>query len=190
MDMNINTQHDFFESEHVKQLLTESYKAGYIFLQFNDIRFCDDDVTDGLYNADDRCFVLYLYVQRACQFIDDVIHDRFDLHTLDDSQFDLLCKHFIEKNLYVSLLGKIKAYYNDAMVSKSIYVLPNYFTLAPRPSYYFDEMTPDEAYAKLTDVIEIAKTYALLKKTGAGQVFKSKIVQAADEREKIKELCK
>lgn len=188
--MNINARHDFFESEPVKQLLAESYEAGYIFLRFNDIRFCDDDVTDSLYNADDKCFVLYLYVQRACQFIDDVVNDRFNLHTLNDDQFNLLHKHFIEKNLYVSLLGKIKAYYNDAMMSRSIYVLPNYFTLSPRPNYYFDEMTPDEAYVKLTDVVEIAKTYALLEKTGAGQVFKSKIAQVADERAKIKELSK
>lgn len=188
--MNINERHDFFESEPVKQLLSESYEAGYIFLRFNDIKFCDEDVTDSLYNAEDRCFVAYLYVQRACQFIDDVVHDRFDLHTLDDRQFELLYRHFIEKNLYVTLLGKIKAYYNDAMMSKSIYILPNYFTLTPRPSYYLDQMTSDEAYVKLTDVIEIAKTYALLEKSGAGKVFKSKIKQVADEREKIKELSK
>jgi hypothetical protein len=51
-------------------------------------------------------------------------------------------------------------------------------------------MTADEAYTKLSDVIEIAKTVVLLSKTDAEQVFQSKIKQVADERKKIKELSK
>jgi hypothetical protein len=51
-------------------------------------------------------------------------------------------------------------------------------------------MTSDEAYTKLFDVIEIAKTIALLSKTDAQEVFQGKIKQVADERQKIKELSK
>lgn len=188
--MNFNERNDFFESEPVKQLLAEAYAAGHIFLQFSYIRFNDEDVTDNLYSADDKCFIEYRYVQRACQFIDDVVHDRFDLHTLNDEQFELLYKHFVKDHPYNTLLGKIKAYYRDAVMVRSIYVLPNYFTFNARPGYYLDEMTSDEAYTKLCDVIEIAKTITLLCEAGAEQVFQSKIKQAADERKKIKELSK
>ncbi len=188
--MNLNEQNDFFESEPVKQLLAESYAAGYIFLRFADIEFQDESISDSLYVADDRCFVEYKYVQRACQFIDDVVNDRFDLHTLDDAQFELLYEHFVEKHPYTTLLYKIRAYYGGANLSRSFYVLPNYFTFRAKPHYYLDDMTSDEAYTKLCDVIEIAKTVALLDKTDADQVFQSKIKKAADERQKIKELSK
>lgn len=188
--MEINEQNDFFESEPVKQLLAENYAAGYIYLRFNDIEFCDDDVTDSLYNADDRCFIIFKYVERACQFIDDVVNDRFDLHTLDDLQFNQVYTHFIEKHQYSTLLSKIKSYYGDSMMSRTFYVLPEYFTFRPKPNYYLSEMTSDEAYTKLFDVIEIAKTIALLSKTDAQEVFQGKIKQVADERAKIKELSK
>lgn len=188
--MNLNEQNDFFESEPVKQLLAENYAAGYIFLRYNDVEFCDDDVTDSLYSAEDKCFTEFKYVQRACQFIDDVINDRFDMHTLDDAQFNLLYAHFVEKHPYNSLLSKIKSYYFDSMMSKSFYVLPNYFTFRPKLFYYLNEMTSDDAYTKLCDVIEIAKTITLLIKSDAEQVFQGKIKQVADERLKIKELSK
>ena len=188
--MEINEQNDFFESEPVKQLLAESHAAGYIFLRFNDIEFKDEDVTESLYRADDRCFVDYKYVQRACQFIDDVINDRFDLHTLDDLQFNQVYTHFVEKHQYNTLLSKIKSYYGDSMLSRTFYVLPEYFTFKPKPYYYLSEMTSDEAYTKLSDVIEIAKTIVLLSKSDAQEVFQGKIKQVADERAKIKELSK
>lgn len=188
--MNLNEQNDFFESEPVKQLLAENYAAGYIFLRYNDVEFCDEDVTDSLYSAEDKCFTEFKYVQRACQFIDDVVNDRFDMHTLDDAQFTLLYAHFVEKHPYNSLLSKIKSYYFDSMMSKTFYVLPNYFTFKPKLLYYLDKMTADEAYGKLSDVIEIAETITLLCKTDAEQVFQSKIKQVADERKKIKELSK
>lgn len=188
--MEFNERNDFFESEPVKQLLAESYAAGYIFLRYNSIEFKDEDVTDDLYKADDKCFVEYKYVQRACQFIDDVVNDRFDLHTLDDVQFDLLYTHFVEKHQYNTLLSKIKSYYFDSMMSRTFYVLPNYFTFLPKPCYYLSEMTSDEAYSKLSDVIEIAQMITLLSKSDAEQVFQGKIKQVADERLKIKELSK
>jgi hypothetical protein len=188
--MKMNERNDFFESEPVKQLLAENYAAGYIYLRFNDVEFCDDDVTDSLYNSDDRCFIVYKYVERMCQFIDDVVNDRFDMHTLEDVQFDLLYKHFIEKHLYSSLLNKIKAYYFDTVMARTIYVLPNYFTFKPKLFYYLDEMNADEAYTKLCDAIEVAKTYELLERSDAEQVFQGKIKQVADERKKIKELSK
>lgn len=188
--MNLNEQNDFFESEPVKQLLAENYAAGYIFLRYNDVEFCDDDVTDSLYNAEDKCFTEFKYVQRACQFIDDVVNDRFDLHTLDDAQFNLLYAHFIEKHPYNSLLSKIKSYYFYSMLSKSFYVLPNYFVFRPKLFYYLSEMTADEAYGKLSDVIEIAQMITLLCKSDAEEVFQGKIKQVADERQKIKELSK
>lgn len=188
--MELNERNDFFESEPVKQLLAESHAAGYIYLRFNDIEFCDDDVTDSLYNADDKCFVEFKYVQRACQFIDDVVNNRFDLHTLTDEQFKLLYLHFIEKHQYNSLLSKIKSYYFDSVMARTFYVLPEYFTFRPKLCYYLSEMTADEAYGKLSDVIDIAKTVTLLSETDAEEVFQSKIKQVADEREKIKELSK
>lgn len=188
--MEFNEQNDFFESEPVKQLLAESHAAGYILLRFNSFEFKVEDVNDALYRADDKCFVEYLYVQRACQFIDDVVNDRFDLHTLDDFQFNRLYTHFVEKHQDNTLLYKIKSYYNDSMMSRTFYVLPNYFAFQPKPCYYLSEMTSDEAYAKLSDVIEIAKTVVLLSKTDAEQVFQGKIKQVADERQKIKELSK
>lgn len=186
--MKMNERNDFFESEPVKQLLAEAHAAGYIYLRFNDIEFCDDDVTDSLYNAEDRCFIIFKYVERACQFIDDVVNDRFDLHTLNDEQFEYLYRHFIEKHPYNSLLSKIKSYYFDTVMARTFYVLPNYFTFKPKLFYYLDEMTSDEAYIKLSDAIEIAKTYMLLDKTDADEVFQSKIKQVADERKTIKEL--
>lgn len=188
--MTLNERNEFFESEPVKQLLAENYAAGYIFLRFNDIEFCDDDVTESLYSVDDACFVEFKYVERACQFIDDVIHDRFDLHTLNDEQFKQLYAHFIEQHPHSTLLSKIKSYYVDSMLSRTFYVLPNYFTFKPKLFYYLDEMTPDEAYTKLCDVIEIAKTIVLLCEAGAEQVFQSKIKCVANERAKIKELSK
>lgn len=188
--MNVNEQNDFFESEPVKQLLAESYAAGYIFLRCNDIKFNDDSVSDSLFERDDRRFVVHLHIQRACQFIDDVVNDRFDLHTLDDNQFELLYQYFVEKHQYNTLLYRIRAYYSDAMLSRTFYVLPNYFTFRSCISYYLDDMTADEAYVKLCDVIEIAKTYTLLSKTDAHQVFYSKIKQVADERKIINELSK
>lgn len=188
--MEFNERNDFFESEPVKQLLAESYAAGYIFLRYNSIEFKDEDVSDDLYRADDKCFVEYKYVQRACQFIDDVVNDRFDLHTLNDVQFNLLYTHFVEKHQCNTLLSKIKSYYNDSMMSRTFYVLPNYFAFQPRACYYLSEMTSDEAYTKLSDVIEIAQTIVLLSKSDAEQVFQGKIKQVADERQKIKELSK
>lgn len=186
--MNLNELNDFFESETVKRLLAESYAAGYIFLRFADIEFNVEDVSDSLYKADDRCFVEYKYVQRACQFIVDVVHDRFDLHTLNDAQFNLVYEHFVEKHQHNTLLNKIRAYYGDAILSKTFYVLPNYFTFRAKPHYYLDDMTPDEAYTKLHDVIEIAKTVMVLSKTDAEQVFQGKLKQVADERKTINEL--
>ena len=73
-------------------------------------------------------------------------------------------------------------------MSRTFYVLPKYFTFAPRVYYYLSEMTSDEAYAKLSDVIEIAKTITLLGKSDAEQVFQGKIKQVADERKIINEL--
>ena len=75
-------------------------------------------------------------------------------------------------------------------MSHTFYVLPKYFTFVPRVYYYLSEMTSDEAYAKLSDVIEIAKTITLLSKSDAEQVFQSKIKQVADERKIINELSK
>lgn len=188
--MKSNELNDFFESEPVKQLLVESHAAGYIFMRFNSFEFNDKDVNDDLYRADDKYFVEYRYVQRACQFIDDVVNDRFDLHTLDDLQFNLLYIHFVEKHQYNTLLSKIKSYYGDSMMSRTFYVLPEYFTFSPRARYYIDEMTSDEAYAKLSDVIEIAKTITLLSKSDAEQVFQGKIKQVVDECKIINELSK
>lgn len=188
--MNINEQNDFFESEPVKQLLAESHAAGYIFLRFNSFEFNFDDVNDDLYRADDKCFFEYKYVQRACQLIDDVVNDRFDLLTLNDTQFALVYKHFVEEHKYNTLLSKIKAYYSNSLMSKTFYVLPEYFTFKPKPCYYLDDMTSNEAYAKLSDVIEIAKTITLLSKSDAEQVFQGKIKQVADERKIINELSK
>lgn len=188
--MTMNERNDFFESEPVKQLLAENHAAGYIYLRFNDVEFCDDDITDSLYEADDRCFIIYKYVERACQFIDDVVNDRFDLHTLNDEQFELLYRHFIEKHPYSSLLSKIRTYYLDSVMAQTFYVLPNYFTFKPKLFYYLDELTLDDAYTKLSDAIEVAKTYILLDKTDAEEVFKGKINKVADERKKIKELSK
>lgn len=186
--MKSNELNDFFESEPVKQLLAESHAAGYIFMRFNSFEFNEKDVNDDLYRADDKCFFEYKYVQRACQLIDDVVNDRFDLHTLDDLQFNRLYTHFVEQHQYNTLLNKIKSYYNDSMMSNTFYVLPKYFTFVPRARYYLDEMTADEAYMKLCDVIEIAKTITLLSKSDAEQVFQSKIKQVADERKMINEL--
>lgn len=188
--MKSNEQNDFFESEPVKQLLAESHAAGYIYLRFNSFEFNDEDVDDDLYRSEDKRFVEYKYVQRACQFIDDVVNDRFDLHTLNDLQFNHLYAHFVEKYQYDTLLRKIKSYCGDSIMSRTFYVLPKYFTFVPRVYYYLDEMTSDEAYTKLSDVIEIAKTITLLSKSDAEQVFQGKIKQVADERQKIKELSK
>ena len=159
-------------------------------MRYNDIEIIDDYVTNSMYQTNEKCFVEYKYVQRACQFIDDVVNDRFDLHTLNERQFALLYEHFVEKNKYVSLLGKIKAYYDNSIMSRTFYVLPDYFTFMPHQRYYLDEMTSDEAYAKLSDVIEIAKTITLLSKSDAEQVFQGKIKQVADERKMINELSK
>lgn len=186
--MNNNELNDFFESEPVKQLLAESYAAGYIFLRFNSLEFNDKDVNVDLYRAEDERFVEYKYVQRACQFIDDVVNDRFDLHTLSEVQFDLLYTRFVEKHQHNTLLSKIKSYYNDSIMSRTFYALPNYFTFMPRQCYYLSEMTSDEAYTKLCDVIDIAKTITLLSESDAEEVFKNKIKVVADERQKIKEL--
>lgn len=186
--MNNNELNDFFESEPVKQLLAESHAAGYIFFRFNSFEFNEKDVNDDLYRADDKCFFEYKYVQRACQFIDDVVNDHFDLHTLNDVQFKRLYTHFVEQHQHNTLLSKIKSYYIDSMMSNTFYVLPEYFTFSPKARYYLDEMTSDEAYAKLSDVIEIAKTITLLSKSDAEQVFQSKIKQVADERKIINEL--
>lgn len=186
--MKSNELNDFFESEPVKRLLAESHAAGYIYLRFNSIEF--KDVNDDLYRADDKYFVEHLYVQRACQLIDDVVNDRFDLHTLDYVQFKRLYTHFVEQHQHNTLLSKIKSYYNDSMMSNTFYVLPEYFTFSPKARYYLDEMTSDEAYTKLSDVIEIAKTIALLSKSDAEQVFQCKIKQVADERKMINELSK
>lgn len=186
--MTFNEQNDFFESEPVKQLLAESHAAGYIFVRFNSFEFNDKDVNDDLYRSEDKRFVEYKYVQRACQFIDDVVNDRFDLHTLNDVQFKHLYTHFVEKYQYNTLLSKIKSYYGDVILSSTFYVLPKYFTFVPRVYYYLNEMTSDEAYAKLSDVIEIAKTIALLSKSDAEQVFQGKIKHVADERKIINEL--
>ena len=188
--MKSNEQNDFFESEPVKQLLAESHAAGYIYLRFNSFEFNDEDVDDDLYRSEDKRFVEYKYVQRACQFIDDVVNDRFDLHTLNDLQFNHLYAHFVEKYQHDTLLRKIKSYCGDSIMSRTFYVLPKYFTFVPRVYYYLDEMTSDEAYTKLSDVIEIAKTITLLSKSDAEQVFQGKIKQVADERQKIKELSK
>lgn len=186
--MTFNEQNDFFESEPVKQLLAESHAAGYIFVRFNSFKFNDKDVNDDLYRSEDKRFVEYKYVQRACQFIDDVVNDRFDLHTLNDVQFKHLYTHFVEKYQYNTLLSKIKSYYVDVILSSTFYVLPKYFTFVPRVYYYLSEMTSDEAYAKLSDVIEIAKTITLLSKSDAEQVFQCKIKHVADERKIINEL--
>ena len=169
-------------------MLAEAHTAGYIFMRYNRIEFCDNDFAYSLYHIDDKCFVEYKYVQRACRFIDDVVNDRFDLHTLGYAQFELLYKQFIEKDLNVSLLGKIKEYYDDSIMSKTFYVLPNYFTFMPRQCYYLSEMNAEEAYTKLCEVIEIAKTYTLLSKSDAEQVFKSKLKKVANERKMLEEL--
>lgn len=188
--MKSSEQNDFFESEPVKQLLAESHAAGYIYLRFNGLEFNDKDVNDYMYRAEDERFVEYKYVQRACQFIDDVVNDRFDLHTLNDMQFEHLYTHFVEKHRYNTLLSKIKSYCGDSIMSLTFYVLPKYFTFAPRVYYYLSEMTADEAYTKLSDVIEIAKTITLLSMSDAEQVFQGKIKQVADERKIINELSK
>lgn len=188
--MNVNERNDFFESEPVKHLLAESYAAGYIFLRFNSFEFNENDVNDDMYREETVRFVEYKYVQRACQFIDDVVNDRFDLHTLNAVQFEHLYTHFVEKHQYSTLLNKIKSYYEDSIMSRTFYVLPKYFTFVPRAYYYLSEMTSDEAYAKLSDVIEIAKTITLLSKSDAEQVFQGKIKQVADERKIINELSK
>lgn len=188
--MNVNERNDFFESEPVKQLLAESHAAGYIYLRFNSFEFNDNDVSDDMYRVETERFIEHKYVQRACQFIDDVVNDRFDLHTLDAVQFEYLYTHFVEKHHYDTLLSKIKSYRENSIMSRTFYVLPKYFTFVPRVYYYLSEMTADEAYTKLCDVIEIAKTITLLSESDAEQVFQGKIKQVADERNTIAELTK
>ena len=75
-------------------------------------------------------------------------------------------------------------------MSETFYVLPEYFTFKPKLCYYLDDMTSDEAYTKLCDVIEIAKTITLLSESDAEEVFHGKIEQVAYERKTIKELSK
>lgn len=186
--MNHNELNDFFESEQVKQLLTESYAAGYIYLRHDGIDFKDTNFTESLYNSSDMYLFEYKYVQRACQFIDDVVNDRFDLHTLNDAQFKHLYEIFVTKRENCSLLSRINSYYVRSCMSNTIYVLPDYFTFRPKPLYHLKDMTVDEAYVKLHDVIYVAKTCVLLSRTDAEQVFQSKLIKAANERTTIKEL--
>lgn len=184
--MNINEQNDFFESEPVKRLLSEARKEGYIYMRTYDFELKSEDALSDLCKMNDRCFIEHLYIKRACQFIDDVVNDRFDLHTLDDTKFQHMYKYFVA-NEHNTLLRKIKEYCKDAY-DATIYTLPDYFTIKPELCYCLECMTPKEAYAKLCDVIDVAKIYTLLYRSCAAEVFYSKLMLEANERETIKEL--
>ena len=183
-----NERNDFFESEPVKQMLMEAFAAGYINLRFVDIEYKDSDFNKSIYRHDDSEIVMFTYIRNMLQFVDDVAHDRFDLHTLTNDQFNHLYTMMICKYSDSSLLYKIKEYRSGACIQTTIFILPEYFTLNYAYSYWLKDMSADEAYTKLADCIEIGKMYKTLCDNNAHEVFYNKIKQVADERKTIKQL--
>ena len=186
--MNHNERNDFFESEPVKQMLLEAYDAGYINLRFADIEYNDSDFNYSIYRHDDSEIVMFTYIRNMLQFVDDVVHDRFDLHTLTDDQFKHLYTMMIYKYSSSSLLYKTKEYRTGANIQNTIFIIPEYFSLICTNSYWIKDMTADEAYAKLADCIEIGKMYKTIYDNNEHEVFYNKIKKVADERKTIKEL--
>lgn len=186
--MTHNEQNDFFESEAVKQLLLESYDAGYINLRFRDIKYNDSDFNYSIYRHDDAEIVMFTYIKNMLQFVDDVANDRFDLHTLTDDQFKHLYEMMIIRYSSSSLLYKIKEYRTDVSIQNTIFIIHEYFVLNYTQTYWLKDMTSDEAYTKLCDTIDIGKMYVQIYNANTHEVFYNKIKQVADERKKIKEL--
>ena len=186
--MNHNERNDFFESEPVKQMLLEAYDAGYIHLRFTDIEFNDSDFNYSIYRHDDSEIVMFTYIRNMLQFVDDVVHDRFDLHTLKNEQFKHLYTMMIDKYAGSSLLSKIKEYRSATHIQHTIFILPEYFTFMCTNSYWLKDMTANEAYTKLADCIEIGKMYKTIYDNKEDEVFYNKIKKVADERKMIKEL--
>lgn len=186
--MTHNERNDFFESEPVKQMLLEAYADCYINLNFAVIEYNDCDFNYSIYRHDDSEIVMFTYIRNMLQFVDDVAHDRFDLHTLTHDQFKHLYTMMIDKYTNSSLLYKIKEYRSGMRMKLTIFAIPEYFTLNYTNSYWIKDMSADEAYAKLADCIEIGKMYKTLCDNNVHEVFYNKIKQVADERKKIKEL--
>lgn len=186
--MNFNEVHDFFKSKEVTKLLTDSYAKGYIKLEFFHIMFNDADMHAYFWIASDRCFAVFNCVKQALHFIDDVINDRFDLHTLTTGQFMRLYTVMVKQYEYTSLLGKIKYYYDDSSAKETVYVLPEYFAFERVSLYYTADLTADDSYEILVDFIEMAKFYKQLEK--CANVFYNKIKQVYSERNMITALSK
>lgn len=186
--MTHNEQNDFFESEAVKQLLLESYDAGYINLRFCDIEYNDSDFNYSIYRHDDAELVVFTYIKNMLQFVDDVASDRFNLHTLTDDQFKRLYEMMIIKYSSSSLLYKIKEYRSSVCIQNTIFIVPEYFTLNYTQTYWLKDMTADDAYTKLCDVIDIGKMYIQIYNAKTHEVFYNKIKNVAKERQTLKEL--
>lgn len=188
--MNHNEINDFFESEPVKQMLLEAYDAGYINLHFTDIEFNDRDFNSSIYSHENKEIIIFTYIRNMLHFVDDVVHDRFDLHTLTDDQFRRLYTLMIAKYESSSLLYKIKEYRSETRIQSTVFIIPEYFSFINTNSYWLKDMTADEAYTKLADCIEIGKMYKTIYDNKEHEVFYNKIKQVAKECETIKELNK
>lgn len=186
--MTTNELVKFWISEPVEQLLAEANNRGYLNVTCGKIGLGDAHLHRVPYKDENKTeFYFYYGLQKMFQFVDDVVHNRFDLITLSVDQLDMLQKYFGKNDAYYSLLYCCDEYMWEMRTSRhTVLLLPEYFCYNVVAKYDVKETSSDDFYGLLSDTVDLCKNFN--EHPEYLDVFKSNIKSALKHTKELKEL--
>lgn len=186
--MTVNELAKFWTSEPVEQLLAEANQKGYLNVTCGKICLGDEHLHRSPYKVEDNTeFYFYHGLQKMFQFVDDVVHDRFDLITLSVDQLNMLQKYFGKNDTYYSLMYRCDEYMWEMRTSNhNVLSLPEYFCFTISPRYDLREISSDDFYGLLSDTVELCKNFN--EHPEYLDVFKANIKTALKHMKELEEL--
>lgn len=186
--MTINELVKFWTSEPVEQLLAEANQRGYLSVSCGKISFGDEHLRCDPYKLENRTeFYFYHGLQKLFQFVDDVVHDRFDLITLSVDQLNMLQKYFGKDDTYYSLMYRCHDYMWEMRSSHhTVLLLPEYFCFTLSSRYDLQEISSDDFYGLLSDTVDLCKNFN--EHPEYLDVFKANIKTALKHMKELEEL--
>lgn len=159
--MTTNELVKFWTSESVEQLLAEANQQGYLNVTCGKIELGDEHLHCYAYDVNDKTDFYYCHgLLKLFQFVDDVVHDRFDLITLSADQLSMLQKYFGKEDTYYSLMYRCHDYMWEMRHSRhNVLSLPEYFCFTLSACYDLQEISSDDFYGLLSDTIELCKNF-------------------------------
>jgi len=186
--MTTNELVKFWTSEPVEQLLAEANQKGYLNVTCGKISLGDEHLQRFPYKAENKNDFYFSHgLQKMFQFVDDVVHDRFDLITLSVDQLTMLQKYFGKDDTYYSLMYRCDEYAWEMFSSHhNVLLLPEYFCFTISPQYDLREISSDDFYGLLSDTIDLCKNFN--EHPEYLDVFKSNLKAALKHMKELDEL--